>query len=168
MRQRLRRLHRQHTPELDITAFMNLMVILIPFLLITAVFSQVNIVEMNLPNKASEAEEEPPEPPPLQLELVLRKGNLEVGDQPGSVLKAFPRTADGYDLESLASLLKTIKQRFPEHTSATLLMEPDVPYDDLVQVMDTVRIIETKQGERTVQNELFPDVALGDAPPTGE
>ena len=167
MRQRLRRLHRHSAPELDITAFMNLMVILIPFLLITAVFSQVNIVEMNLPNEASESEE-PPEPPPLQLEIILRTDGLEVGDQPGSLLKTFPRAANGHDIEGLAKLLKTVKQRFPDHTAATLLMEPDISYNDLVQVMDTVRIVEVQRGERTVQSELFPDVALGDAPPKGE
>jgi hypothetical protein len=38
-----------------------------------------------------------------------------------------------------------------------------VPYDDLVQVMDTVRIVEQKQGNSFVQFELFPDVSLGDA-----
>ena len=167
MRQRLRRLHRQNAPELDITAFMNLMVILVPFLLITAVFSQVNIVEMNLPTEADKSEE-PPEPPPLQLEIILRENALDVGDQPGSLLRSFTKTADGYDIEGLSNLLKTIKRRFPDHTAATLLMEPDISYDDLVQVMDTVRIVEVKQGERIVQSELFPDVALGDAPPKGE
>jgi biopolymer transport protein ExbD len=44
--------HRRHnhdTAELNITAFMNLMVILVPFLLITAVFSRLAILELNLP-----------------------------------------------------------------------------------------------------------------------
>ena len=36
-------------PELEVTTFLNLMVILIPFLLIGAVFSKVNILELDLP-----------------------------------------------------------------------------------------------------------------------
>ena len=39
--------------ELNITAFMNLMVVLVPFLLITAVFSQVAILDLNLPTDGS-------------------------------------------------------------------------------------------------------------------
>jgi len=49
-----RRIRRQNDPvELDITAFMNLMVILVPFLLITAVFSRMAILELNLPSAES-------------------------------------------------------------------------------------------------------------------
>ena len=46
--------HRNDTAELNITAFMNLMVILVPFLLITAVFSRLAILELNLPGSSSE------------------------------------------------------------------------------------------------------------------
>ena len=52
MRRRLR--HRRPEAELNITAFMNLMVILVPFLLITAVFSQVAILELNLPTSSGD------------------------------------------------------------------------------------------------------------------
>ena len=39
--------------ELNITAFMNLMVILVPFLLITAVFSRLAVLELNLPGSST-------------------------------------------------------------------------------------------------------------------
>lgn len=45
----VRRKRMQETVELNITAFMNLMVILVPFLLITAVFSRMTVLELNLP-----------------------------------------------------------------------------------------------------------------------
>jgi biopolymer transport protein ExbD len=38
--------------EIDVTTFLNLMVVLVPFLLITAVFSRLTIVELNLPSSA--------------------------------------------------------------------------------------------------------------------
>ena len=55
-------IHKNYTKEaveLNITAFMNLMVILVPFLLITAVFSRLTILELNLPalDAASEKQE---------------------------------------------------------------------------------------------------------------
>ena len=41
--------------DLDMTTFLNLMVVLVPFLLITAVFSRITIVELTLPSSASGA-----------------------------------------------------------------------------------------------------------------
>lgn len=166
MRSRFRRAHRE-PPELNITAFMNLMVILVPFLLITAVFNQVNILEMNLPEQKDQTE--PPaeqEPPEFQLELILREDTLVVGDRPGRVLKTFALQGEGkgYDLEALSELLKKLKARFPDETTALLLLEPEVPYERLIEVMDTVRVVEQEQQGKMVQAELFPDIALGDAP----
>ena len=43
------------TAELNITAFMNLMVILVPFLLITAVFSRLAVIELYLPGSSTES-----------------------------------------------------------------------------------------------------------------
>ena len=50
-----RRTHRRKHPaaELNITAFMNLMVVLVPFLLMTAVFSHITILDLNLPPPGS-------------------------------------------------------------------------------------------------------------------
>ncbi len=45
----------KEAPELNITTFLNLMVVLVPFLLITAVFSRITILELNLPTGAGDA-----------------------------------------------------------------------------------------------------------------
>jgi len=74
----VRRRHIQETVELNITAFLNLMVILVPFLLITAVFSRVTVLELNLPSKDAIAKQE--EKIKLQLELVIRQGSFEIRD----------------------------------------------------------------------------------------
>jgi biopolymer transport protein ExbD len=49
-----RRRHKEPA-ELDMTTFLNLMVVLVPFLLITAVFSRITIVELSLPSSSSAA-----------------------------------------------------------------------------------------------------------------
>lgn len=58
MRLRRRQRHAE-VVELNITAFMNLMVILVPFLLITTVFSRMAILELNLPDKPGEGDVPP-------------------------------------------------------------------------------------------------------------
>jgi biopolymer transport protein ExbD len=64
----------------------------------------------------------------------------------------------------LSEYLERIKDRFPDKTSATLLVAEDVEYDTIVQVMDAVRVRQSNQGGRVVRRELFPQIALGDAP----
>lgn len=165
---RLKRLRRGRAvasrQELDITAFLNLMVILIPFLLITAVFSRLAIVELNMAKSAPS--EQPPEG--LQLDVVVRDDVIEVRDQ-HSLIRALPRRGEDSALGELRQVLLRIKARFPEHSSATVLVAPDVAYETLIQVMDYVRMYpqESEAGE-VVQTALFPDISLGDAPPADQ
>jgi len=142
---------------MDITAFMNLMVILVPFLLITAVFSRITILELNLPAAGGAAADERAA---LDLEVVVRKSAVEVANR-GALLRRVERSGEQHDLRSLSQVLSEIKTRYPDKTNATILMEPDISYDTLVQVMDAVRALE---GAKGVPVELFPDISVGDAP----
>jgi len=150
------------TAELNITAFMNLMVILVPFLLITAVFSRLVILELNLPGSSTE----PANPQELvfQLEVIVREGRIEVGDRNIGALGIYPNTVDGYDYEALSAKLSEIKQSYPEKTEAAILLESNIAYDTLVQVMDRVRIQEKIEDQRILRSDLFPDISIGDAP----
>ena len=162
MNRRSRRNRRREAEELNITAFMNLMVVLVPFLLITAVFSRMAVLELNLPGVNSA----PPEKQvSLQLEIIVRGGRIEVGDRNSGRAAVFANKDGEHDLQALADYLQQVKARYPDKLDATLLLEPDVSYDALIQVMDTVRVIQQDQEEKIVQAELFPDISIGDAPP---
>jgi biopolymer transport protein ExbD len=155
---------RREAEELNITAFMNLMVVLTPFLLITAVFSRLGILELNLPAAQSEVNE--PERPQFQLEITVRESGIEIGDRNAGVLNRIDKTGENYHLDQLSDYLARVKQQFPNKADATLLFEPDVSYQVLVAVMDRVREgsridAATKQ---VVKSELFPEIAIGDAP----
>jgi biopolymer transport protein ExbD len=155
------------TAELNITAFMNLMVILVPFLLITAVFSRLAVLELNLPGSSSEPVE--PQEQAFQLEVIIRADKIEVGDRNQGLLGVYPNTADGYDYEALSGKLSELKKRYPSKTDAAILLEQDIEYDTLVQVMDRVRIAERVDDieQSVVRSDLFPDISIGDAPVTG-
>lgn len=156
--------HRQREAgELSITAFMNLMVVLVPFLLITAVFSRMTILELNLPSSSQAV---PETPQAINLEIVVRQSTIEVADRGTGLLRAFPDRDDGSrDYEGLTTfLVEKIKPSFPDLLAATILVEPDIPYDTVVQVMDLTRVRTVTEGSRTFQLELFPDISIGDAP----
>jgi len=154
----------KEAPELDITAFLNLMVVLVPFLLVSAVFSRVTILELNMPTGAGGGAEDPG----VTLEVVVRKEVLEISDgdkviarfpnlnqeegaqttegEAGSEvpvdengLPIIPPTEEVYDLAKLREFLLRIKESYPDKTDSTLLMEQDVAYEHLVGIMDAVR-----------------------------
>jgi biopolymer transport protein ExbD len=163
MRSNRRKRRQAETPEMNITAFMNLMVVLVPFLLITAVFSRLAIIELNLPAASSVVDDEPS----FQLEVTVRADGLEVGERRQGLLTRLPRTDGSYDLDGLASYLQRVKSNYPDMSNVTVLLEPDVPYDTLVQVMDVLRFYEVGEGRQLVRAELFPDISIGDAPAQG-
>jgi len=157
--------------ELNITAFMNLMVVLVPFLLMTAVFSQVSILNMNLPAGASEVIETE-EKPPKALEVVIRKARLDVLERNSGLLKSIPNIEEQYDFLALNQFLQQVKSHseFNTDTGITLLMEMDTSYDALIQTMDAVRLVELDEKDlddngNTIHGELFPNISMGDAPP---
>ena len=169
-----KRSHHQRSkeaPELNITAFLNLMVVLVPFLLITAVFSQITILQLNLPATATASEANKKE---IKIEVVVRKESLELGDG-NKLIKRMPNTEKGYDIRALSDLLLGIKKGRPEKKDATILLEPEIEYASLVMIMDAVGTAElTKKNPNPVEGEediierieLFPEISIGDAPDT--
>lgn len=159
-----RRHHYQKEPEqaeLNVTTFMNLMVVLIPFLLATAVFSQVSIQELNLPTQAAGGAV--PDTPLVTIEVMVRKTGLEIGD--GKVINTtIPRKQGGYDLARLSSELKELKARYPDKQDITVLLEPDIEYNDMIGVMDAVKVIKVPAAGATENMILFPEVSIGDTP----
>ena len=95
------------------------------------------------------------------MSVVIRPNNLLLGDR-GGAIQVFPNTATGYDLVGLNQKLQAVKERTPNETKITLLLEPNIPYDALVQVMDAVRTARSADGRQDL--DLFPAISLGDAP----
>jgi len=153
---RFRRARRVQSTEINITAFMNLMVCLVPFLLITLVFTQMAVQELNTPENAPA---QPDEAPPQLVTVTVRGKQLIVGDV-GGTIRVIPSTAAGYDLNALGELLRDVKAQLPNEDKIALLLEPDISYDVLIQVMDTARYYPGEAPPR----DMFPQVSIGDAP----
>lgn len=158
---RVRRLKKE-AAHLEITAFINLIVVLVPFLLSTAVFTRLAVLDLSLPAQNSGVEQLKVDN--LQLEIVIRKDALEVGDRIGGLIQRIPMVNGAHDLRSLEALMVMLKGRFPDKVDATLLAEPNTPYDMLVNIMDVVRETRTVQGPKVTRAELFPNISIGDAP----
>lgn len=146
------------------TTFLNLMVVLVPFLLITAVFSRITIIELSLPTTEGGAASVKPH---YRVEVVVREDGLEVLDTSGKIA-TLPKKVNGeYDFAALQQHVIALKQGHPDSEDASVLLEPEIEYDHLIQVMDTLRsadIPSESTDEPPVRLALFSDVAIGDAP----
>lgn len=162
MNRRRRVRHRRTPADLELTAFINPMVVLVTFLLVNVVFSHSAVLNLNLPAPADAALATPAEK--LLLEITVRKNALEVGDRNRGRFADIQNTADGPNLPQLTAQLQQLKSLYPGQKDATVLVEADVSYDRLVQVMDAVRSFDQPANGRHAPAELFPEIAVGDAP----
>jgi biopolymer transport protein ExbD len=150
-------------PDLDMTTFLNLMVVLVPFLLITAVFSRITIVELTMPSSAGGAAVSEPT---FRVEVIVRSNGFELTN--GTVpIAAIPMVDGEYDMDRLGELVMALKREHPDINDASVLLEPNIEYDHLIKVMDVVRSAELPPEEGDQQPRrvaLFTDISIGDAP----
>lgn len=161
-RRRSKRSRKRDTQvELDITAFMNLMVVLVPFLLMSAMFTSISILDLKLPGMSSASPDKKKDD--FELQVTVRKDALDLSDTKGGMIKHIPITQSGHNYVLLNQTLRIIKFKFPKKTNITILSEPYTSYDSIVQVMDTVREFKTLQDGEVIVAELFPGISIGDA-----
>ncbi|MGB5334621.1 MAG: biopolymer transporter ExbD [Woeseiaceae bacterium] len=161
-RHHYKRRTKENAYEIDVTTFLNLMVILVPFLLITAVFSRLTIVELNLPSTAGGPANNQDS---FRVEVIVRDAGIEISNG-SATIASIPKKEGEYDFETLSDFMVELKLDYPKHDAASVLMETQIPYDYLIQVMDIVRSVE-KPIEDTEEYELFAlfsEISVGDAP----
>ena len=170
-----RRTHKE--AELDITSFMNLMIILVPVLLLSMVFAHTTVLDLNLPDLATESQSADEDDKPKVLEVIVRQDSLAVNYPAGVQIKDLPLkqitlengdTQLGHDFELLTLVLQEVKRRLSdegiEKRDISLLSESNTDYQTIVSAMDAIRSYKTVVVTDVVDAELFPDVSLGDAP----
>jgi biopolymer transport protein ExbD len=149
--------------ELEITTLLNVMVVLISFLLLTAVFTQISIQELKLPAQAGGGAA--PLKPPVIIEVIVRKNSLQISNGK-SVTDTIPNVNMKYDYKKLSEILLQFKNENKDKDDINVLMEPDIDYESLIAVMDAVKVAEvyTPGQEKPKKYVLFPSVSIGDAP----
>jgi biopolymer transport protein ExbD len=160
--------------ELHITPVMNLFMILIPFLLMSAVFVQISIINTSLPFLT---QNENQSNAPLEKRIILtcvinEQGFILKGSPVGatSVINANYLKNEGkiikknengaYNFNELNQILYRIKQDYPREDTIFLMPEPFIKYEIVVQTMDVARIlIEKQNGKKKITN-LFSNAII--------
>ena len=151
--------------ELNVTSFMNLMIVLVPVLLMNMVFSQLAVLDLRLPSGDEPGAVNPQD---VTLEVTIRKTGFTLSrtyQEETVELASIPAQSGELDYEGLSEALQKAKKNpeFAEKRDITLLAEPNTDYQTLVTVMDTVRIYPAVVAASLVDAVLFPDISLGEA-----
>ena len=157
---------RHESEELELTTLLNILVVLVSFLLLSAVFSKITIQEINMPPLASSPEDASKNTPPVVIEVMVRKDGLEIGDGT-KVTTRLPKEGNRYDTAMLSQKLKLLKDENPGKRDVILLVEPDIDYARMIAVMDALKFVDVKaprEGSPPLRITLFPNVTVGDAP----
>lgn len=158
--------------SLNLVSMIDMFTVLVFFLLITStqiLFTDTRTLGLSLPGSPTAASDAAPR---QDIEIVVRAGSIDVGDSAGGVIDTMP----AQDLARLQAVLIELKRRAPEVRKVAVLAEENIPYQTLVSVLDRIRSYPvaqvqgasaTSKAGAVVQAELFPEIALGDAPAAG-
>lgn len=155
----------EESGELNIVPYLDILMNLILFMLLSitglASFGILNVSAPSYGGGAVAAAPENPEAPKLVLSVLISKKGHYINSQSATLgqdgVPSVPLLADGkYDFVALNAQMVEIKKAFPTETKVIIAADADIPYEALVQTMDSVRESEGKQ-----RHLLFPDVTLG-------
>lgn len=158
----------QNEAELDITSFMNLMIVLVPVLLLSLVFTQIRVLNIQLPAETEQLMQQEQENPQI-LELALHADRLQLNYPAGQLLRVFKHNEQGEpDFAALSAFLQDLKLTWQQQQitkrDITILAPETLEYQTLVSAMDTVRAFKTVVAASVVDAELFPLISLGQLP----
>jgi biopolymer transport protein ExbD len=154
--------------EVMLVPMIDIFVVLVTFLLMTAVFSRITILQLDLPsaNDGGAAAT-----PAFRLEVIVRESGFELTNGE-TLIAALPKVDGEYDWQTLSELALQLKRENPDVDDASVLLERQVKYDYLIQVMDAIRSVElpvdggsaADSAVATKRTELFTNIAVGEAP----
>jgi len=143
MRNRTSKTKKTKSLELFISPVLNLFIILIPFLLMTAVFVQTSVIDLYLPtvskarpNLTSESKPNIAREKLLILSINPHDLSFILQDK---VMKIIPWKKNNYNFDECKTFLQIIREKLPNQKS--IIIEPDdsIIYDYIIHIMDQCR-----------------------------
>ena len=123
--------------DLDIMPLMNLFVALIPMLLISAVFLNVTVIEMDAPPEGVVSDQDQKAAVPLNLAVTIRDDYFVVeGHQLAKAV--IDRRAEAPET-ALSEALTAIVAAHPDNRDVMIISAAKTKYNDIITVMDITR-----------------------------
>lgn len=129
--------------ELNLVPFIDLMSVCIIFLLITAVWTQVSMIQLGSSLYAKKTEDQPVDrTPPPSAEIVFRVSVLETGFDllVGKKNVKIPNERGKYDSKALLAQVRKVKEIYPEKRDVVVAARDRVRYEHLIEAMDVLLV----------------------------
>lgn len=124
--------------DVNLVPFIDLMSVLIVFLLISAVWSQVSMIQIGSSVYGKKTPQEVTPPPrveiPFRLDVRADGYRVVIGQQ----IVQIPKLNAKYDQERLLSEVKRIKKIYPDKIDAVITINDDLKYQFLIEGMDAL------------------------------
>lgn len=157
--------------ELNLTPFLDVMIVLIPFLMLTASFFTIVVVDAKLPTPIAQQDMTQVKiPPPFDLVVMVKKDSIKVYlnnrdplGPPQFLVEAKDRhDSAGYtdqQIEEYYKILVNIKKQFPAETRLAFDPHPALQLEKVAQILDQSRSF---RGDDAVikENPAFANLAL--------
>ncbi|MDG0816756.1 ExbD/TolR family protein [Bdellovibrio svalbardensis] len=131
---------RERNIELNLVPVIDLMSVLITFLLITAVWTQVSMIQIGSSLYGKKSDTQPNPTPPPMADVVLKVDVKEIGYvlTVGKQVISLPMQNGQFDDAGLIAQLQRVKQLYPEKVDAVLSVADAMPYEQLIKAMDNL------------------------------
>ncbi len=151
--------------ELDITSFMNLMIVLVPVLLLSLTFTQIRVHDIHLPDlTGGDGNSQNSQ---SKLEIVVSNDGFKVYYPSQNLVKEIPaiERVEGkvLDFIVLGQVMRELKLQLSDKKDVLIMSSGSLNYQSLVSTMDTVKSYKAVVAASLVEVELFPEISLGDA-----
>ena len=138
LKKALGRESRYEEDNLNITPVMNIFLILVPFLLLTAVFVRISILEFSLPTSTQAGEAQKPQNNPVVTILAISEKGFELKTK-GMKIPFIVKKEDNFDFQTLVEKLQKIKETHVQTEDIILAPHALIKYDTIIKVMDRCR-----------------------------
>ena len=124
--------------DLNLVPFIDLMSVLITFLLISAVWTQVSMIQLGASFASPKDSSTDYKVPPNE-DMVLRLDVTSLGYvlKVGTTTKPIPKQNGEYDAETLVKELNAVKKSFPDKPGLKISIADEVVYEHVVKAMDS-------------------------------
>jgi biopolymer transport protein ExbD len=154
--------------NVNLVPIMNLFVVLIPFLLLSAAFFHISVINASVP--ALQKDRNDLAKTDVAVTMMVRmlpeafkitaSSDVLARSELDELRAEIPREGEGKGFQEFSNQLFACKQRYPKSDTMLLVPDASIEYQEVIRAMDAGRWMDTLEEGEKVRYELFPNVVI--------
>jgi len=131
--------------SINLVPYIDMLMTIMTFLMMTAVWTQIAMLEVQNASGGQEQQAEEPDPnKPKPILVLVTDRAVKIQEEQNPDLKEFSANADGYDFAGVQVELKRLKDARPERQEVKIQSEDGVKYVHLAKIIDIATGLDLK------------------------